>query len=229
MKLKFLSPALFILAAACSAETPANASTAEEPPQATDETNTSSPVTPEPTSVDIPSGVYTNDPTHTSLIWRINHLGLSNYAARMNDVKITLDFNAEDFSQSSVTAVIDPQSVDTGYPGEEDFDAKIADSEDFFNAGAFPAIEFTSKTITLTGAETATITGDLTMLGVTKEITLDAVYSGSVAEHFFAKKPAIGFSAKGAINRTDFGLDYLSGRGLGDEVEIVITAEFLQQ
>lgn len=225
MKLKTLSPALILLAAACSAETSAETSAPAAPEAASAQASEAASVI----SVDAPSGTYANDPTHTSLIWRVNHLGLSNYAARMNDVKITLEFDADNFAASSVKATINPLSVDTGYPGEKDFDGEIASSSDFLNAEQFPAIEFASKEITVTGADQATITGDLTLLGVTKEVTLEAMYSGSTAEHFFAKKPAIGFMAKGAFDRTEFGLDHLSGKGVGDNIEIVITAEFIKQ
>lgn len=64
-----------------------------------------------------PTGEYRNDPGHTSLHWRINHLGLSNYTARLNDVSIDLDFNAEDISKSSVSATIDPPLSRHGISG----------------------------------------------------------------------------------------------------------------
>jgi len=175
-----------------------------------------------------PSGTYKNDPTHTSLTWKVLHMGLSKYTARLNDVSITLALDGEDPAASSVTAEIDPTSVDTGYPGETDFDGEIANDERFFNAGTFPTISFESKAIEMTGEQTARITGDLSFLGVTKAVTLDATLVGAMEKHPFAGVPAIGFSATTTLDRTDFGLDYLSGRGLGDEVEIVIQAEFLK-
>jgi polyisoprenoid-binding protein YceI len=176
-----------------------------------------------------PSGSYVNDPGHTRFLWRIEHLGLTNYTARINNVDIRLDFDANDVASSSVTAVIDPASVDTGYVGEEDFDAKIATNESILNAAAYPTIEFASSTIEKTGPSTLTVSGTLTLLGVTRPVTLDVVLSGSTEEHPFAKVPALGFAATATVDRTEFGLDFLSGRGLGDLLEIEIQAEFIRQ
>ncbi|MEL7448691.1 MAG: YceI family protein [Pseudomonadota bacterium] len=179
--------------------------------------------------VKAPSGAYVNDPGHTRFIWRIPHLGLSNYTARINNVSIQLEFDADDPEASSVTATIDPMSVDTGYVGEEDFDAKIATNEKILNAKVHPTIRFASTAIAQKGPTTMAVTGDLTLLGVTRPVTLDVSLSGSSAEHPFAKVPAIGFEATATVDRTEFGLDFLSGSGLGDEIEIEIHAEFLKQ
>ena len=176
-----------------------------------------------------PSGSYVNDPGHTRFLWRIEHLGLTNYTARINNVAIQLEFDANDIASSSITAVIDPKSVDTGYVGEEDFDAKISTDEKILNAGAHPTIEFASSRIVKTGPKTMAVTGDLTLLGVTRPVTLDVVLSGSTAEHPFMKVPALGFAATATVDRTEFGLDFLSGSGLGDQLEIEIHAEFIRQ
>ncbi|MEL7488443.1 MAG: YceI family protein [Pseudomonadota bacterium] len=179
-------------------------------------------------AVAAPSGSYANDPTHTSLHWKIGHIGLSNYTARMSDVAITLDFNADKIERSSLKASIGAASVDTGYPGDKDFDAEVS-GDMILKSAANPAIEFVSTKIKQTGPSTADITGDLTLAGVTKPVTLQAVYQGSLEAHPFAKVPAIGFSATGEIDRTDFGVDFLSGKGLADTVAIEIQAEFIKQ
>lgn len=175
------------------------------------------------------SGRYLNDPAHTRFIWRIQHLGLSNYTARMNNVRIQLQFDAENLESSTVTASIDPKSVDTGYVGKEDFDAKIATNKEILNANAHPAIEFVSSQVTQTGPATLVVGGELTLLGVTRPVTLDVVLSGTAVEHPFAKVPALGFEATATVDRTAYGLDFLSGSGLGDDIEIEIHAEFLKQ
>ena len=179
--------------------------------------------------VKAPSGSYLNDPGHTRFLWRIEYLGLSNYTARINGVTIELDFNAEDLTASTVRAVIDPTSVDTGYAGDEDFDAKISNDERILNAGMHPTIEFVSTKVTAAGANTMTVSGDLTLLGTTRPVTLDVTLSGSTDEHPFAKVPALGFEATAVVDRTEFGLDFLSGSGLGDEIDIEIQAEFIKQ
>ena len=183
----------------------------------------------EPVEVSAPTGQYANDPTHTSLTWKIGHLGLSDYTARVSDVSISLDFDAENIAASSVTATIDPATFDTGYPGtDKDFDAEIA-SPMIMNAEAFPTITFSSTGITQTSPTTADIAGDLTLMGVTRPVTLQATYKGSTASHPFVQVPAIGFSARTVIDRTEFGSTFLSGSGLADEVEIIIQAEMIQQ
>lgn len=176
-----------------------------------------------------PTGTYVNDPGHTRLLWSIRHMGLSNYTARVNDVSITLEYNAEDISASSVRADIDPRSVDTGFPGEKDFNGEISDDPRILNSAEFPEIAFVSRRVTATGADTATVEGDLTMLGVTRPVTLNATLNGELAEHPFVKVPAIGFTAQGSFDRTEFGLDFLSGSILGDQIDIVIQAEFIKQ
>ena len=176
-----------------------------------------------------PSGNYASDASHTSLHWKIPHLGLSNYTARVNDVAIALTFDAENFANSSVTARIDPLSVDTGFQGEKDFDAEIASDPGILNASEFPTITFQSRTVELTGPTTAKVTGDLTLLGITRSITLNAALIGSTASHPFVKVPALGFSASATFDRTDFGLTFLSGSALGDVVEIEIQAELIKQ
>ncbi len=176
-----------------------------------------------------PSGSYVNDAGHTRFLWRIEHLGLTNYTARINNIDIRLEFDADNLEASSVTAVIDPKSVDTGFVGEEDFDAKISTDESILNAAAYPTIEFASSRIVTAGPRAMAVTGDLTLLGVTRPVTLDVTLSGSTEEHPFVKVPALGFAATAVVDRTEFGLDFLSGSGLGDQIEIEIHAEFIKQ
>lgn len=179
--------------------------------------------------VEAPSGAYANDPAHTSLTWKIGHMGLSNYTARMSDVAIALQFDKDNVEKSSVSATIGATSFDTGYPGKDkDFDAEIA-SDLIMKAAQFPTITFQSTAVRRTSPTTADITGNLTMMGVTRPVTLSATYNGSMASHPFVKVPAIGFSAKGVIDRTDFGNTFLSGSALGDKVEIAIEAELLKK
>lgn len=179
--------------------------------------------------VQAPTGTYVNDKGHTSLLWELDHMGLSAYHARVNDPEITLMFDAENVENSSVRAVINPANVDTGYSGGKDFNAEIANQGNILNAGEFPQIVFESTSVTKTGDTTATIEGNLMMLGQTVPVTLEAEYYGSMASHPFVKVPAIGFSAEGSFDRTAFGLDFLSGQGVGDMVGIEVNAEFIKQ
>jgi polyisoprenoid-binding protein YceI len=180
-------------------------------------------------TINVPSGTYVVDPTHASIVWRVSHLGLAKYTARFNRFDATIDFNVEDPAASSVQVSIDPTSVDTDYPNIErkDFNAELAQETKFFNAGEFPAITFTSTDIDVTGDRTGAITGDLTMLGVTRPVTLAVTMNGYLEQHPFANVPAIGFSGVTTVKRSDWGFDW-GLQVVGDEVEVLIEAEFLK-
>lgn len=180
--------------------------------------------------VDAPSGAYVNDLAHTSVLWKIRHMGLSDYTSRITGAQIELDFDAQNIEKSRVRATIDASSFDAFYPGtDKDFNEEI-ESPLIMNAAEFATITFVSTSVVKTSPKTADITGDLTMMGVTKPVTLIATYHGSTSEHPFAKVPAIGFNAHATIDRTEFGNTFLSKEGiLGDMVTIQIEAEFIKK
>lgn len=180
-------------------------------------------------AADLPigSGTYTIDPTHSSLFWSVNHFGLSNYTARLNSYDVTIELNADDITQSSMTATIDMTSVDTDFPFPEttDFNAELQGAN-WLNTSAFPQATFVSTQIVKTGDTTAQITGDLTFLGITLPVTLDTVLIGSLGKHPFADGAAFGIQAVGTFDRTDFGFSTFVP-GAGAEVTIEINAEFI--
>lgn len=176
----------------------------------------------------VASGAYTLDKNHASVSFTVMHLGLSNYLIRMTDFDIDLTIDGDNPAASSVSAVVNPLSVSTEFEGDKDFNDHIGRGDRFFNGEAFPEITFTSTRVDVTGDRTATIYGDFTLLGVTKEIALDAVLNGALVEHPFMKKPALGFTATGVIDRTEFGLDFLAPEIVGVEVTIRVEAEFIK-
>lgn len=177
----------------------------------------------------VPTGTYASDPTHTSLFWSVNHFGLSNYTARINGVEASVDLNADDLTQSVVTATIDMASVDTDFPFPEntDFNADLR-GENWLNTGNFPQATFTSTSITLTGDDTAQITGDLMFLGQTLPVTLDTQLIGLMEKHPFADGAAFGIAAVGTFDRTEFGFSTFAPN-VGAAVTIQINAEFIEQ
>jgi len=181
-------------------------------------------------ATDAPAGTYTIDPTHASVTFKVKHLGLSNYTARFAKFDATLVFDPAKPETAKLTASIDPQSIRTDYPfaDKKNFDKVLATDAKWFNAEFFDKITFTSTSVKVTGPQTADVTGDLTLLGVTKPSTLKVTFNGGMKEHPFAKKPAIGFSATGSINRSDFGMGYLVPT-VGDEVALLIEAEMFGQ
>ena len=168
----------------------------------------------------VPSGSYTLDSKHANLIWRINHLGLSIFPGRFDSLEGTLTLNKDKPELSKVEVTAMTASISTHV---SDLDAHLI-KPDFFDAKKYPKITFVSKKITVTGKNTGTIEGDVTMHGVTKPLTLDATLIGA-GFNGFAKMDVVGISAKGKIKRSDFGLmAYLPM--VGDEVELQIDAEF---
>ena len=179
-------------------------------------------------SVDVPSGTYVNDPTHSNLLWKVSHFGLSTYIGRFNGISATLDLNADDITQSSLTATVDTASVDTNYPAtDKSFDDEI-ESDMFLNAAEFPEATLVSKSIEVTGENTGKVTGDLTLHGQTHEEVMDVTFNTALNPHPMTQKPAIGFSGTMTIDRTKYGIDQLAGPVAAD-VTLEIETEFVPQ
>lgn len=179
---------------------------------------------------EMPAGVYSVDKNHASLTWKVSHAGLSNYTARFKSFDAQITFDPADVTKSTVTATIDPTSLETDYvaTAEKDFNKNLITKEEWFNAGKFPEIKFASTKVEKTGENTGKIHGDLTFLGVTKPVTLDAVFNGAYKVQPFSQKPTLGFSATASLNRSDWGLaTYIPA--IGDKVDIIIEGEFAQQ
>lgn len=176
---------------------------------------------------EMPAGKYTLDLTHASIVWKVSHFGLSNYVARFTDFDAIIEFNPNNIEKSKVTASINPMSVQTAYPNaeEKDFDNILATDKGWFNAKAFPRIEFQSTSINMLTDDTAKMSGNLVFLGVSKAVELDVTINGAMPSQPFSRKPTMGFSASTVIIRSDWGLDkYLPH--IGDDVEVMIEGEF---
>lgn len=185
-----------------------------------------------PVTVSAPSGEYALDTNHTTLVVRAPHFGLASYQLRFNGLRGTLNFNAENPAQSTVQVTVDTTTLDTPYAGARDFDAELQNSE-WLDSTAHPTAAFSSTSVEQTGPNAARVTGDLTIRGVTRPATFEVTYNGSWRQHP-AGPPfsGIGFSARGTIRRSEFGLTVLQpaagepSSGVADEIELVIEAEF---
>ncbi|MBN8542730.1 MAG: polyisoprenoid-binding protein [Alphaproteobacteria bacterium] len=179
--------------------------------------------TPPSTALDkVPSGIYTLDKSHASVTFTVKHLGFSNYTARFDGVDAKLDFNAKDVTKSKLEVTIDTGSASVNNPKmEEKWDGPA-----FFNIAQFPTATFKATKIEKTSDTEGTITGDFTMLGVTKPVTLRTTFNGAGFNPYAAAN-VLGFSAIGKLNRSDFGLkEYLPA--VGDEVKFYVEVEFNQ-
>lgn len=177
--------------------------------------------------IDAPSGTYEADLSHTSVTWRVKHLGLSNYTARFAKIASTVQLDSAKPANSTLTVTIDANSVRTDYPfpAKTDFDKEIGGSGKFLDGGKFPEIKFVSTGIVETGAKTAKITGNLTLRGVTKPVTLDAVLNGTAKANPMMGAERIGVSARGTIKRSEFGMTY-GTQFVSDDVELIVEAEY---
>jgi polyisoprenoid-binding protein YceI len=176
-----------------------------------------------------PAGAYTLDKVHTSLVFRVSHLGFSTYTGRFTGVDAKLAFDPARLAASRVEVTIDPRTIEADN-APAGFLASLAGSQ-WLDADKFPEMTFRSKSVEVTGAKTFRVRGELTLHGVTKPIDLDASFNGGYAGHPYEPRARIGFSATGKFKRSDFGVSYGlpapgTTMGVGDEVEIVLESEF---
>lgn len=161
---------------------------------------------------------YTLDTSHTNLVWSINHFGFSNPSGKFTKVEGSLVLDEAAPATSKLNVTVSPANILTGI---DKLDEHLK-SKDFFDVAQFPTATFASTKVELTGKETAKVTGDLTLHGVTKPIVLD-VKLNKIGTNMMGKKTA-GFSATATLKRSDFGIvTYLPN--LGDTVGLSIESE----
>lgn len=162
---------------------------------------------------------YKFDPHHTSVVWTANHFGFSNPSGKFSEVEGDLVLDEKNPAKSQVNVTVKMINLFTGYAN---FDNHLK-SADFFNIEKFTTATFVSKKVTITGKNTAKIAGDLTLVGVTKPITLNAKLNKIDVSPISQKRTA-GFTATAVIKRSDFGIDY-AVPSVGDYVKLLIEAE----
>ncbi len=162
---------------------------------------------------------YKMDPNHTSVIWNANHFGHSNPYGIFSNIEgtLTLDEAAPENSKVEVTVPVDKIAT-----GITKFDDHLK-GKDFFNVGEFATAKFVSTKVEKTGDKTAKVTGDLTLLGITKPLTLDVTLNQK-SPNPMNKKETVGFSATGVIKRSEYGMKYALPN-VSDDVKIQIEAE----
>ncbi|PWC31384.1 YceI family protein [Azospirillum sp. TSO35-2] len=162
---------------------------------------------------------YKIDPAHLSVAFIVNHLGFSNLIGRFNTASGDVSFDKDAVEKSTVAVTVDTTSVDTNHAKRDEH----LKSPDFFNAKEFPKMTFKSTAIEKTGANTGKLHGDLTLLGVTKPIVLDVTFNKDGVSPA-SKLETVGFSARGKVKRTDFGMKY-GAPYISDEIDLLIEAE----
>lgn len=172
---------------------------------------------------------WTIDPSHTTAQFSVRHLMVTDVKGTFSKVSGTIDLNEKDPTKSVVDVVIDANSIDTR-------DAKRDEhlkSADFFDAANHPKITFKSTQIKKVGKDKYKVTGDLTMRGVTKPVTLDVVGPTPPIKNPWGMTVR-GVNASGKLNRKDFGLNWnkaleAGGVLVGDDVKLFIDAELVEK
>ena len=168
--------------------------------------------------------IWKNDPPHSQLAFTVKHLGIADVSGVFNDFDVTVNSSKPDFSDAAFELNAKVASIDTRVEARNNH----LKSPDFFDVEKYPTMHFKSTSTKSAGKNKYLVTGDLTLHGVTKQVTMEVVYTGTV-ENPMSKKQTAGFQVTGVIKRSDFNL----GNGfpppmISDEVRIKADGEFVQ-
>ncbi len=181
-------------------------------------------------ATDVPAGEYRLDPSHATLIFRVNHLGFSHFTSQFRKFDATLKLDPNHPERSRVTATIDPRSIDIV---DRELAIQIQGTQ-WFDSTKFPKITFRSRKVELTSSNAAKITGDLDLHGIALPVTWEATFNGGYASNPYDPKGSrIGFSGHGSLKRSAFGMGLgvpAPGTqfGVSDDVDFTIEAEFIR-
>ncbi len=164
---------------------------------------------------------YKLDPVHCSAIFRIQHLNVSYFYGRFNGPEGTVTVDDADPSKDKFDVTIKTDSLDTGNPNRD----KHLKSGDFFSAQEFPTINFKSTAVKSSGDNKIDVTGDLTLHGATKSITVTLDRTGTADTQVGHRT---GFEGSFTIKRSDYGMNKMIGM-VGDEVKLMISIEAVKQ
>lgn len=183
---------------------------------------------PAPSVKDVPAGVYKTDPMHSSLTFKVLHMGFSHYTARFGKFDATLELDPAHPEAAKLSATIDPQSLELNAPPKGFHDELMGQT--WFDAKSHPQMTFTSTKIEKTGDNTAKVTGDLSLKGSSHPVTLNVTFNGGYPGMSMDPKARIGFTATGTLNRADFGMGFGipapgSSMGVGGLVDFTIDTE----
>ena len=166
------------------------------------------------------AGKYKIDPAHTSVLFTVSHLGFSDLVGRFNTIEGNMVL--EPHGNSRVEVEIRTASIDTNHDKRDDH----LRSPDFFNAKLYPVIRFASKKVSYNGkGEPVKVVGDLTLHGVTRQVTLDVTPVGAGKDPWGGYRA--GYKAYTVIKRSDYGMNFMQG-GIGDDIRIDLNIEAIR-
>ena len=165
---------------------------------------------------------YRIDPEHTSIAFKVRHIGYADIIGFFREIEGSFVYDAEAQELGAVDVSIPAASV---WTNNERRDEHVR-NDDFLDVDAHPTISFTATGGEVTGENAGTVTGDLTILGQTRPITLDVTLNKQAPYPFGHEKETLGISVRGKVVRSEYGMDYAVANGLvGDEVELLIEFE----
>ncbi|MDX6689173.1 MAG: hypothetical protein QOG15_630 [Solirubrobacteraceae bacterium] len=173
------------------------------------------------TTVSIPTGTWSVDASHSSVEFRVKHLGISTVRGTFNEFEGTLEVG-DDITSAKAYGKVKAASINTN----EDKRDEHLRSPDFFDADTYPEITFESTAITPIDEDTFEVTGDLTMHGVTKPITLAAELTGVEQDPWGNER--VGLEAIGKIDRSEWDMKFNQALGSGNVMvsdKVVITLD----
>lgn len=144
------------------------------------------------------------DKSHTTVLFTVEHLGFSDTTGIFRDFDGDVTFDPENIAATEVSFTVDAASIDTFWEARDEH----VRGADFLDVANHPQITFVSTAVEQTGDATATVTGDLTIRGVTQQVALDAVLNKLDVNPFNPTVQIAGFTLTGEIDRTEFGIDY---------------------
>ena len=166
------------------------------------------------------SGVYAVEPSHTEVVFAVNHLGFSTYYGQFPGASGSLTLDAANPAGSKLDISVPTATVWTASP----LLTHELTSAGWLDAAQFPAMTFHATKIVSTGADTADVTGDLTLHGVTHSVTLKAKFN-KAGPNPMSKVATVGFEVSGVVKRSDYGVSkYVPF--VGDDVQLIISAAF---
>jgi polyisoprenoid-binding protein YceI len=171
------------------------------------------------------AATYKLDPAHSVVGFSVKHLVVSNVRGNFNKFEGSFDFDEKKNEVSKIDVKIDPSSINTNDKKRDEH----LNSPDFFDTKKNPEMRFKAdKPVVVKKDQPTKITGDLTMRGITKPVTLDLTYGGSVVDAWGNEK--VGFALKGKINRKDWGINWnktldKGGVTVSDDVNVEIEGE----
>jgi len=168
---------------------------------------------------ELPAGTYKSEQGHAYVAFQYWHQGYSKPIIRWGTTDATVIFDADNPENSKLTVTLPVKDIDTGVPA---WDEHIKE-EGFFDLANYPEVTFVSTDINQIKDGHGTLTGDLTIKGVTKPFTLTGTIN-KVGKHFRSGVDMFGVSAKGQLKRSDFGVDKYAPSA--DDIEIMIEVEF---